>query len=74
MSIRYPITAICKCGHKWSWHYIDSNNNKCYAHEIEGGNECNCNGYGELRHVTPKPVSGELKKSLFASNWWKFWK
>ena len=46
--IENPITAMCKCGHRWSWHYIDSNNNKCYAHKIEGRIwECMCEGYSE---------------------------
>ena len=42
-----PITAMCKCGHRWSWHYIASNNNECYAHKITNGSECKCKGYGE---------------------------
>lgn len=45
--ISNPITSICKCNHKWSWHYINSNNNKCYAHKIISGNECSCKGYKE---------------------------
>ncbi len=42
-----PKTAMCKCGHKWSWHYIASNNNECYAHKINGLDECICKGYNE---------------------------
>lgn len=45
--IAHPKTGICKCKHKWSWHYIASNNNTCYANKINGGTKCNCNGYEE---------------------------
>lgn len=45
--IENPVSAMCKCGHKWSWHYISSNDNKCYSHEINGKHECPCKGYKE---------------------------
>lgn len=45
--IRNPKSGRCKCGHRWSYHYIDSNNNECYAHKIDGGNVCVCRGYKE---------------------------
>lgn len=45
--IRNPITGICKCGHKWSWHYLEKINGNCYAHKITGSKECVCKGYGE---------------------------
>ncbi len=47
-NIRSPISGICRCGHKWSWHYIDSNDNICYAHKIlDTSVPCLCKGYKE---------------------------
>lgn len=45
--IENPKTGMCKCGHRWSWHYIASNDNKCYAHKIIESDECICKGYNE---------------------------
>jgi len=47
-TIENPITGMCKCGHRWSWHYLARDIPTCYAHEIiYTTEECKCEGYKE---------------------------
>jgi len=47
--ISNPTTGMCKCGHKWSHHYIERANGNCYYFGgiVESRFVCSCKGYKE---------------------------